>query len=607
MINTGIIDPELALRIVREAKVMAYDTETSGLQAGVDFICGHVFTDWTNSVYVPLRHEAGGNCPNPDGFELELNRAFQDRGVAGYRTVGHHLGFDLRMALWHGIVVRAPLEDTMLNESLIDDRTRGYGLDDCATRHQVTAKKGDQLYRVLADRFGGIPDRKQMKNFWRLPGDLFEVVDYATGDGVSTLELWESQQRILDEEGLRVPWQLECELLPYVARIHHRGMRVDEEYVGKVGTNVAAAIEEAKKVFAPGFNSRSPREVEALYRTNGFQDADFAATPTGAPSFTEQWLETNEIGERILTVRRLENARDKFIAPIATTHNIRGRIHPVLHQSKSDDYGVAGARFSCSDPNMQAQPKRRVEVGKVVRPLIIPDGDMLLEEGDAIQQEPRLFTHYSGDPALIEGYTNDPKFSIHQRANDMMFGGQDYDKAKRMAMGILSMMYPKTLAGHLRIPVHEASQLRKKFLYDAFPQIGQFQSDVVSVYERRGYVKSILGRKARLESSKFAYQGVSRVIQNSAGDHLKTCMLLACQYEDTYPDALQILLTIHDSFIWQRDPGHSPKPLVAALESVPHRPEFNLRIPIPFEVGSGHHWAEASYGEKIKDKTGWKI
>lgn len=611
MIKTGIIDPDLALRIVRESKVMAYDTETSGLETGKDFIVGYVFSDFHHSVYVPVRHEPGGNIPDVEGFERELQAAFDERHRLGYRTVGHALGFDLRMSLWHGIVILGPLECTMINEGLIDDRTRGYGLDDLSTRHQVTVKKGDELYRHLAARFGGIPDRKQMKNYWRLPGDDPIAVDYATGDGVSTLEVWESQQRILDEEGLRVPWQLECDLLPYVARVHRRGMRVDGEYateVTKKGGKLDQEIEAAKAAFEPGFNSRSPAQVEALFRANGYQDADFARTEKGAPSFTEQFLETNEIGEAILKVRRLENARDKFIAPIAVKHNINGRIHPILHQSKSDDYGVAGARFSCSDPNMQAQPKRRKEVGKVVRPLIIPDEGMLLEEGDAIQQEPRLFTHYSGDPHLMEGYTNDPLFSIHQRANDMMFGGQDYDKAKRMAMGILSMMFPKTLAGHLRISVREASELRKKFLYDAFPEIGKFQSDVVSVYERRGYVKSILGRKARLESSKYAYQGVSRVIQNSAGDHLKTCMLLACQYEDAYPNDLQVLLTIHDSIIWQRNPGHDPRPFVTLLESVPHRPEFNLRVPIPFEVGSSaKHWAEASYGEKLKDKTGWKI
>jgi DNA polymerase I-like protein with 3'-5' exonuclease and polymerase domains len=462
------------------------------------------------------------------------------------------------------------------------------------------------LYKALAERFGGIPDRKQMANFWRLPGDMFEVVDYATGDGVSTRELWASQQPILDAENLRVPWQLECDLLPYVARLHLRGMRIDSEYGARVEGEIAEEVRKKKLAFSPGFNVRSPKEVETLYRTNGYTDDMFDKTPSGnAFSFTEKWLETNEIGEAILEVRRLEKAVDSFIKPLTITNNIRGRVHAQLNQSKSDDYGVAGARFSCSAPNLQAYPKRNKAVGKIVRGLVVPDEGMLLEEGDAIQQEPRFFTHYSQDPALVAGYRDDPLFSIHKRADDMMFGGKEYDKAKRMAMGVLSMMYPKTLAGHLRISVKEATELRKKFLYDAFPLIGELQNDIISVFESRGYVKSILGRKARLESRRFSYQGVSRVIQNSGGDHNKMCVLRACQYEDAHPDRIQILMPIHDSIIWQRDPGHSPKDFVAALENVAN--EFKLSVPIPFEVGSGANWSIASYGDKIKDKTGWRI
>lgn len=600
-----MIDPDLALRIVRESRIIAYDTETSGLNPGRDFICGYVVTDNEYSIYVPVRHEAGGNIPNAEEFEQELNEAFAERERLGYLTVGHNLGFDLRFSLWHGVRIRGNLEDTMINESLIDDCTVGFGLDDCCARHQVTAKKGAELYKAIADRFGGIPDRKQMANFWRMPGDDPYVVDYATGDGVSTLALREAQQPILDEEDLRKPWKLECQLLPYLARIHHRGIRVDKDYADQVYDQLSKGIEDAMRVFPAGFNARSPKEVEDLYRANGYTDGQFDRTATGKVSFTESWLETNEIGEAILSVRRLEKARDSFIAPLVETNNINGRVHPILNQSKSDDYGVAGARLSCSAPNLQAYPKRNKQVGKIVRPLVIPDDGFVLEEGDAMQQEPRLFTHYSRDPALVEGYRNDPTFSIHRRADAMMFDGKDYDRAKRMAMGILSMMYPKTLATHLRCSVKEAADLRQRFLYDAFPDIGKLQDDIVTVYERRGYVKSILGRRARLPARKYAYRGVSRVIQNSGGDHIKTCILRACQYEDAYPDKVQVLLSIHDSIMWQRDPGHSPKDLIAAMEGVPHEPDFNLLVPIPFEVGSGNNWAEVSYGDKIKDKMGW--
>jgi DNA polymerase-1 len=597
-----MIDPELAVQIVRESKVIAFDVETSGLDAGFDFVCGYVITDHSFSIYVPVRHQSGGNIPDALGFELALASAFRERSRLKLRTVGHNVGFDLRFAGWHGVIVDGVVEDTMINEALIDDRTTSYSLSDCAIRHGVTAKKGSDLYLALASKFGGVPDKNQMKNFWKMSGDDPVVVDYAVGDGTTTLELWGKQQHLLDAEELRVPWKLECDLIPYIARMHLRGLKIDGVYASSVDLNVSAQIQEAKSAFSAGFNVRSPKEVETLYRTNGYSDADFARTDTGLPSFTEKWLETNEIGEAILNVRRLEKARGSFIEPLTNTKNISGRVHAVLNQSKSDDYGVAGARLSCSEPNMQAFPKRNKMVGKIVRRLVIPDDGFVLEEADAMQQEPRFFTHYSEEPSLLEGYRNGT-FDIHDRASELL--GLERDIAKRLGLGMLTMMSPKALSGHMRWDLSRAKAAHAAFLTDAFPMIGAFQQQVVNVYRSRGYVKSILGRKARILDRRFAYQGVSRVIQNSGGDHIKTCILRACQYEDAFPNSVQMLMSIHDSLIWQRDPSHSPVELVKLLENVPYEPQFNLLVPIPFELGSGANWSDASYGTKLKDKKGW--
>lgn len=513
------------------------------------------------------------------------------------------------MSLKEGIVI-TNCEDSMINESLIDDTTIGYGLDDCAIRHNVTAKKGDKLYAAIAARFGGLPDRKSMQHFSKMPGDDPEVLDYATGDGVTTLELADVQYKILEEEELLKPWALECKLLPYLARMYHRGLLVDKEYAEKSAVDLKAAIEEAKSHFTPGFNVRSTSEVEALFRQNGYKDDDFARTdpsdkhPNGQVSFREKWLEKNTIGKAILTVRQLEKADSSFIQPLVSTQNHNGRVHPILHQSKGDEYGVAGSRLSCSDPNLQAYPKRNKAIGKVVRPLIIPDKGMLIEEADAMQQEPRLFTHYSQDAALLEGYRNGT-MDIHDRASETLNLDREY--AKRLGLGMLTMMSPKTLAMHMDYSLAEAKRDHAAYLTDAFPAIKEFQQTAVRVFKNRGYVKSILGRRARCGDHRFAYRAVSRIIQNGGGDHMKTVILRACEYEDAFPDYLQMLLSIHDSAIWQRDPGHDVRELTRVIENVPHEPDFNLSVPIPFEIGSGWNWSEASYGPKIKDKQGWVL
>lgn len=589
------IDPELAIQIVAEDNnPIAYDTETDGVEVTSKAV-GYVITNQEYSIYVPVRHEPGGNIPNGEAFEAELASAFRERGRSGYRTVGHNLGFDLRISLRRGIELRYPLEDTMINELLIDDRTRGYGLEESCVRRQVTPKKGEALYSHIAARFGGLPDRKQMANFWRMPGDDELVFDYAVGDGISTLELWRVQQRILDAEDLRRAWELECQLLPYLARMHHRGMKVDMEYGASLLSEdglLETQIREAKSVFPAGFNPRSSSQVEALFRRQGYGDDDFDRTENGKPSFTEKWLSRNEIGEAIIKWRQLEKCRDSFILPIVERNNIEGRLHPILHQSKSDDYGVAGSRLSCSGPNMQAQPKRNKTIGKIVRPLVIPDDDMVIEEGDFKQQEPRLFAHYSACEPLIKGYRSG-QVDIHDIASKMT--GLPRDTAKRLGLGILTGMGVRALAGHMGWSQEEAKAAHRKFLYDAFPEIYNFQKKATAIFASRGYVASIMGRRARLESQKTAYVAVSRIIQNSGGEHMKLALLRANQYEDAYPDKVQILLSIHDSTIWQRDPGHDVSELVKVIEGVAE--ELKLAVPIPIDLGSGRNWGEASYGK----------
>jgi len=587
-----MINPDLALRMVRESPVIAFDTETSGLTVA-DLVCGWVITDKDNSVYVPVRHKEGGNIPNATEFERELNSAFASRHLNGHRTVGHHLGFDLRAALRHGVEIRGPLEDTMINEALIDDRTIGYSLEDCANRWKVETKKGAAIYAELARRFGGLPTSKQMQHFHKVAGDDPIVVEYAVGDGISTLQLWERQQGRLDEDDLRRVWKLECDLLPYLARMHSRGLKVDMSQAEIVLDDIATAVDKAQKAFPQDFNPRSPKDVENLFRANGFSDANFSKTEKGAISFTEKWLTTNDIGKAILGIRRMEKARDAFITPLIDTHNFAGRVHPVLNQSKSDDYGVAGARLSCTDPNLQAYPKRNIDIGRIVRRLIIPDEEMILEEADAKQQEPRLFTHYSGQPELVEGYRNGT-MDMHDRAAEIL--GIDREVAKRLGMGMLTMMSVPTLAVHMGWTTDQAKSAHDAFLGVAFPDIGDFQVTAVQKFRRVGYVKTMLGRRAYCAEPKFAYRGVSRLIQNNGGDHIKLCMLRANQYEDAHPE-VEVLLSIHDSLMWQRDPAHEPTELLKAVENVAD--EMGLIVPIPFGLGSGPDWARASYGNKL--------
>ena len=67
----------------------------------------------------------------------------------------------------------------------------------------MTAKKGAVLYEHIANIFGCAADRKSMAHFWDLPGNDPVAVEYAIGDGVSTLELYHKQLAQIEDEELQ--------------------------------------------------------------------------------------------------------------------------------------------------------------------------------------------------------------------------------------------------------------------------------------------------------------------------------------------------------------------------------------------------------------------
>jgi DNA polymerase I-like protein with 3'-5' exonuclease and polymerase domains len=87
---------------------------------------------------------------------------------------------------------------------------------------------------------------------------------------------------------------------------------------------------------------------------------------------------------------------------------------------------------------------------------------------------------------------------------------------------------------------------------------------------------------------------VSRVIQGSAGDHMKIRLLDACKWVEACGAGLiDILMTIHDAVIWQAEGGMGLVELREILENP--GPPLNLSTPMPIEMSWGRNWGETSW------------
>ena len=602
---------EKALRAVREAPLIGFDVETTGVDWRVNQPVGYVITvSPVDNWYISVRHGGGGNLNDPNCgpmtkpddktlthlFELELEAAFVERRRTKSKlTVGHNLKFDMHMAANQGVYLGRNCEDTQLNEALLDEFARSYSLENCAIRHGVTPKLGSELYTHIASKFGGKPDRSAMGNFWQLAGNDPIAVEYALGDGVSTLELRESQYRKILDEGMGQIHDIESRLLWTVFRMERRGIKVDEAYIDDLIRATDAEILNAERALPRGFNPRSSTQVMQLMKSNGH--LDWPTTEKGNPSFTEKFLKSNEEGRAIIALRQLSNLKSTFVLPLKDTHVHKGRVHAELHQLKADNFGTVSGRFSCSNPNLQAIHKRNKVLGRQFRKIFVADSGMDFWEADYSQCEPRLFAHYSQEPRLLDGYNSTPPEDMHAVVAKMFHVERD-PTAKRMNMGILTGMQPKSFAGHMGWDVQKATEMHVEWFRN-FPLIANFQTQAKLAFLHRGYVRTILGRRCRLEDRQYAYRATSRIIQGGNADIIKSKLLEADEYLESVGDPAHLLMTVHDSINWQANEGWGgeaiSKDLIEIFCNVRSEP-INLRVPFIMDVGHGRNWAEATYG-----------
>lgn len=613
---------EEALRAVAESPIISYDVETSGVDWKRNAVVGYVITvDSHNNWYVPVRHGGGGNLADGEPlnaatvtgemprhpFELSLARAFDERNRRGFLTVGHNIKFDCHLSANHGVMLGRNLNCTQITEALIDEYAGSYSLDSCCKRHRVTEKKGDELYEHMARMFGGDAKRGVMQHYWRLAGDDPLAVEYAMGDGVSTLDLWRSQTNIVHEPyhadyTLENIFKLENDLIWTVFRLERIGMRIDEDRLQWAFDEVARIVKNESQDFPSDFNVRSGAQVKKWLEERGVTEfprtEPTARFPDGQVSIRQKWLEGHSVGRPIVAVRNAMDLESKFLAPLRDRHLFKGRVHATLNQLRQDDYGTVTGRFSCNEPNLQQISKRNKALGKILRSVFIPDEGKTIYEADYSQAEPRTFAHYTQSPKIMEGYLQTPFVDMHSVVAREL-GVDRGTVGKRLNMGMLTGLGPKTLAEHMEWPVDKARKTWEWYMTEFFPELKTFHKSATKAYEQRGFVRTMLGRRCNLNKRDLSYQAVSRIIQGTGADIMKYKLLEADRMCEADGDVVNLLITIHDSFVFQAPPERREfvDDMIKRLSSVQEEP-FNMRVPFLMDVGSGPNWAIASYGDK---------
>ena len=558
------------------------------------------------SVYLPVRHEGGGNLPL-DAVTGYLGPLFAD---PRREWVMANALYDYGWIRASGFELTGRIHDVQIQAPLLDDQRLSNAVDRLGQDY-LGERKDETSLREAAKEFG-IKDPKA--DMWMLPGPLVEP--YARQDAELELKLYEHMAPQIKEKELTAVYDLECALLPVLYEMRRRGVKVD---TGRADAerekllNVEREIQEALySLTGELLDPWVSESIVRVFRAEGIED--FPLTPKEKkPSITNGFLASlaepedtrvAKIAKGVADLRRYQKARSTFLEGMILGHAINGRIHSQLHALRSDEGGSVSGRFSSSTPNLQQVPARDYEIGPMVRGLFLPD-DGKWAALDYSSQEPRLAVHFAalarirGGPEMAERFKANPRADLHQEVADLM--GVDRKTAKIINLGLMYGMGGGKLCAELGLPTEKGEWKGREVLYageegkellekyhETVPFVKGLSDTAKRLGAQRGYVRTVLGRRATFPRQKngevwFTHKALNRVIQGSAADMTKKAMVDIWQQKGKAP-----LLSIHDELDFDVADEAEARELADMMERA-----IPLEVPVLVDVEIGETWAES--------------
>jgi DNA polymerase I-like protein with 3'-5' exonuclease and polymerase domains len=605
--------------------IETYDPDLKEKGPGVrrdGYIVGIAVATEDDSWYFPMEHDLqydpnGLNLPR----DIVLRWAKRELVREKIPKIGANLMYDLDYLWEAGIEVPGPYHDVQVAEPLIDENAFQYNLDSLANKYLGEGKRSDALYEWLSLAYGGAATAKgQGGNIYRAPPQM--VGHYALGDVEQPREILRRQKLVMEkpDEDLTSIFDLETKLIPLLLAMRRRGVLVDVEGAQKLDARlVDKAAEYRERLNYEGIDPNSGETIAAWCEANQIR---YKKTDAGNPSFRADWLENHPhpMMNLIRDVRRLEKHAGTFVHGTILNNQINGRVHCQFHQLRGDEYGAVSGRFSSSHPNLQNIPARDEELGPLIRGLFLPEDGEVWMSDDWSQIEFRLLVHYgrgASGQKTCQQYIDDPTTDFHEFVAELT--GIDRKPAKNINFGLVYGMGEPTMTANLGRTLDEVAPMFNTY-HSELPFIKELYNECDRMAKRRGWIRTILGRKRRwdrwqstnyntakkdgaysLEEATekygtqirraFTHKSLNSLLQGGAADIMKKAMVDI--WETGICDVLGApLLTVHDELNWSvpktKEAKQAHEESKRIMETcVP------LRLPLLADSGCGANWGEA--------------
>ena len=601
------ITDEAALdRWIAEATAQGYvaiDTETDCIDCIVARLAGvSLATAPNRACYIPVGHSGAdlySDAPSQLPMELVLDRLkpmLEDPAVI---KIGHNFKYDWVMFAKAGIDV-APVDDTMVMSFDLDaGRSFGHGLNELAKVH---FDHECIPYKQLCGS-----GAKQI-TFDKVPLDA--ATEYAAEDADITLRLWlRLKPRLASENVSRVYERVDRPLVPVIARMERRGVKVDRDYLSRLsaefGRDIASLEEKIYEAACGPFTIGSPQQLgEVLYGRLGLKGGRKGKSgqySTDVNELERLAAEGVDCARLVLDWRQLTKLKSTYTDALQAQINLEtGRVHTSFSLT-----GAQTGRLSSNDPNLQNIPIR-TEIGRKIRDAFIAEPGYKLLSADYSQIELRLAAHMADVPQLKDAFRQG--VDIHSLTAEELFGKVDRDtrnQAKTINFAILYGSSAWGIAGRLGVPKEEGKAIIDRY-YERFPGIRAFTHSTLAFAREHGFTTTLFGRKTHFEpnirsSNPSIRAGAERAainapIQGTSADLIKRAM---ARMDEALAEAgladVRMLLQVHDELVFEVPDGRE-EDAAAVIKRVmagAAEPAMTLDVPLDVEVGWGEHWGAA--------------
>ena len=594
---------------LRQADTIAIDLETcdpdlktkgSGAVVGRGKVVGIAVATDGYSGYFPFDHEGGGNLE-----KSKVIQWFTDICACPAIKVFHNAMYDVCWIRAMGIKIEGQIVDTMIAASLVNENRFRFDLNSLGWDYCGQGKNETELNQVAKE--WGLDPKADM---WKLPS--MYVGNYAERDAELTLNLWKVMQKELIDQDLGSIFELETDLFPCLVDMKFKGVRVDVEGAHKLKQQLASKeeilLQKVKTETGIEPQIWAARNIAKIFEK---LNLPYERTEkTEAPSFTKNFLSTHKhpLVQCIAKAREINKAHTTFIDTIIK-HEHNGRIHADINQIRSDSGGTVTGRFSYSNPNLQQIPARNKDLGPLIRSLFIPESGCEWGCFDYSQQEPRLVVHYASldqDSSVYnvkEAY-DDGNADFHTIVAQM--ADIPRDQAKTINLGLFYGMGKAKLQAELGVSKDKAEELFSIY-HERVPFVKSLTRSVSNRAQQRGQIRTLLGRLCRFHlwepnsfgmhkalpfdqavqehgpgiKRAYTYKALNKLIQGSAADMTKKCML------ELYKEGIVAHIQIHDELDISVEDDKQAKKIVEIMESA-----VDLEIPNKVDYEKGKNWGD---------------